>query len=273
MTAGNEARIRSIHHLAATDHRAEGHAVARGLCIDRDVRLHACTRGSAGEAEAPARADFIHHEHTATGTHGIGHALEEIFAWLLAAHGFHDHGGDVRAQRIQRLFKRGPVVVTEGNGRALQFARDTQRLQSGDEVPIERSGVAEVRREIPIVPAMIAAEGDAAAPRGRARDAHREREGIATTASIAHLARPRMQREQQRGEGDFLRCIQRAIRAQRQAPSHRCIHLGIGIAEQHRAHAAGEVQVAAPLHVPHARAAGLREIGGPGDGIEALRAL
>jgi hypothetical protein len=57
-------------------------------------------------------------------------------------------------------------------------------------VAIERALLTEVRREVPVVPTVIATERHARAPRGSAGDAHGDRHGVAAAAGVAHPAGP-----------------------------------------------------------------------------------
>ena len=103
------------------------------------------------------------------------------------------------------LVERGEIVVLEGSRRAEELAGNALGLEAGKEVSIERALLAEIRRQVPVVPAMVPAEGHAGATSGGAGDTHGNRHGIAAAAGVAHLAGPGVQRKEGLRQLDLLR--------------------------------------------------------------------
>jgi hypothetical protein len=238
---------------------------SRSTSLSHTRRCQAQCRARRGsrKAKAPSARHFIEHKHRTGGMAGIDHVLQETITRELAAHRLHHHGGDFAIELLQRGTEGFRIVVAKRHRRARQLSRHTERLQTGQKMTIQRGIIAEVRGEIPIAPTMIAAEGDAAFASRRSRDAHREPEGLAAAASIAHLPGPRMQIEQYIGEFHLIRRRQRGIAAEIHATLHRRVHLIIRMAEQNGSDAAGEVRVAPAIEIPDARALRPRKIRGP----------
>ena len=204
---------------------------------------------------------------------GIDHVLQEAIARELAAHRLHHHGGKLAIELLQRGLEGRGIVVAKRHCRARQLTRHAERLKAWQQMTIERGIIAEVRGEIPIAPAVVTAEGDAAfACRGTC-NAHRETERLATAASVAHLAGPGMQIEQLIGEFHLIGRSQRGVAAEIHAAFYCRIHLVIGMAEQNGSDAAGEVGVAFAIEIPDAGAFGAAEVGRPGLRIEEVGAF
>ena len=67
---------------------------------------------------------------------------------------------------------------------------------------------SKIRGQIPIVPSVIAAEGDFIAARVRSRNAHRYRHGLASRTGVPHHFGPRMDLAEKIGKLHLLRTVQ-----------------------------------------------------------------
>ena len=145
-----------------------------------------------------------------------------------------------------------------------EAARHALGVEARQQMAVERGGLAEIGAEIPVVPAVIAAERHHVAAGGGARDADRDRHGLAAGAAEAHHVRPGMQFDQQFGELDILGAVQRRHRAHVDRGLHRGVDVGIGKAEDGGADAAiAHVEIGLAVEVDDLGALGRLEIGRP----------
>ena len=61
---------------------------------------------------------------------------------------------------VDDILKLFAVVVGEGQYGALQFAGYSQWIQPGQQVPVKGIVLAQVRGEIPVVPAVVTTDGN-----------------------------------------------------------------------------------------------------------------
>ena len=181
-------------------------------------------------AVTQAAGDLVDHEHAARGAAAGRDLLQEVVFRHLRTHRFHHHAGEVVAQLGQGRLKGGKVVVFERQRRALEFARHALRLEAGEQVAVEGIGLAEVGGQIPVMPAVVAAESHAAAAGGGAGNAHAHGHGVAPAAGVADLAGPRVHGEELVGEFHLLRVDQGAVGAEREPAGDRGGDVQIGIA-------------------------------------------
>ena len=106
------------------------------------------------------------------------------------------------------------VVEVERLHQSGEAARHAPRVETGQQMAVERGGFAEIGAEIPVVPAVIAAERHHVAPGGGARDAHRDGHRFAAGTAEADHVRPGMQLDQQLGELDLFGAVKGRHRTQ-----------------------------------------------------------
>ena len=141
-----------------------------------------------------------------------------------------------------------------GPGEALRHAVAAPAPGAGGP---EAVAAAEVHREVPVVPAVVAAEGHLVAAGRGAGDADRLGHHLAAAPGVAHHVRPGVQLEQQLGQTDVLRRVEGAHRAGLHRVDDGLLHVRVGVAQRRGSDADhGEVEVAAPVEVPDLAARG-----------------
>ncbi len=166
------------------------------------------------------------------------------------------------------------LVEVERMHQSGEAARHALGVEAGQQMAVERGGVAEIGAKIPVMPAVIAAERHHVAAGRGARDPHRDRHRLAAGAPEADHVRPRMQLDQQLGELDILGAIERRHRAHVDRALDRRVDVGIGEAEDGGADAAiAHVEIGPAVEVDDLGALGRFEIGRPLFGQEHFRAL
>ena len=109
----------------------------------------------------------------------------------------------------QHLLERIEVVVQERSGRPGQPARHTGRFEAREQMTVERRVGPEVRREVPVVPAVVAAERHRRLAGRGASDANGDRARLAPRPSEPHHVRPRMHGDEAFGEVHLFRTVER----------------------------------------------------------------
>ena len=137
-----------------------------------------------------------------------------------------------------------------------------------------RLHIGKVRREIPVVPAVVAADRHVVAAGEGPRRPHRHGHCLTTGSGESGHRRPGVNRDEFLGELHLIEGLQRAHRARLHAADHRGIHVRIGVAQNAGEDAAGRhVDELPPLGVDHLAAAGLLVVGRPLVGRKKLRPL
>ena len=78
---------------------------------------------------------------------GINDVLQESIARELAAHRLRYDGSELAIELLHRGLERRGIVVAKRHRRARQLARHAERLKTGQQMPVERGIIAEVRGE------------------------------------------------------------------------------------------------------------------------------
>ena len=220
-----------------------------------------------------AAGDLVEEEHRADLVGDLPRALEEAGDVAGAADRLHDDGRQLVAADVDDLPQGVQVAVGEGMGGAGEALGHAARLEAGEQMPLEPVAV-EIHREVPVVPAVVAAEGDLVPAGGGTGHAHRLGHNLPAAAGVTDHVRPGVELEEQLGQRHFLRGVEGAHRPGLDRVDDRLLHVGVGVAQRRGADADhGEVQVAAAVEVPHLAALGLGVVGRPQVGEVHLRPL
>ncbi len=232
VTAADERLVRAFHGVSGADDRRHGMAVADGLREQGHVGMHAEPQVRPPEIEPPPDGDLVEDQERAVPVGAVAHEFEETRFRVVVAAGFHDHGRKLAATLVQHGLEFLAAAVAERVGGAAQFLRHAAGLEPGQQVTVERIVFAEVGGKVPVVPAVVPADGNVAAPGGCAGNAHGHRGRFAPAPRVAHLVGPRVNRKQPVRQGDFFGRIQCGPAAQRDPPAYGAGHVRIGVAEQ-----------------------------------------
>ena len=100
------------------------------------------------------------------------------------------------------------IIVLKRKHRAGKVARDTGGAQPGKKLAVQIAGVADVRRQIPVMPAVIPAEGYLVASACGAGNADRDRIRLTTCSRKPRHIRPGMHGNQPFRQCNFLMAVQ-----------------------------------------------------------------
>src|SRR4029079_12361360 len=143
-------------------------------------------------------------QHRAVLRRDLPRAFEETWNPARAPDGLHHDGSELVPPGLDDLPEGVQVPVREGVSGAGEPTRDTLWIEPGQQVALEVIASGEVHREVPVVPAVVATEGNLV-PSGRGPgDAHRLGHHLAASAGVADHVRPGVELEQQLSEGDVL---------------------------------------------------------------------
>src|SRR5262249_18611856 len=156
------------------------------------------------------------------------------------------------------------VVVVEGHDGVAKPLRYAVGIKPGEEVSGEGLVGAEIRREVPIVPAVVSAHRDFIAARRGACDTNRDRVRLATGASETNHLRPRVKVAESFREVRFLGAVEGRHVAGVDRLPNRCVDLRMTVAERVRADPHDRhVDVLLVVEVPYAAPLRLAEVRGP----------
>src|SRR5262249_51729719 len=116
--------------------------------------------------------------------------------------------------------------------------------------------------QVPVVPAVVAAEEDPVAAGGAAGDAHGHGAGLPAALGVAHHLGAGDGPAQLLGQLDLQLVVDRVDGARGDLPAHRLVHDGVAVAEDDGADARGPVDVLVPIDVSEARPAGAGGVDG-----------
>jgi hypothetical protein len=199
----------------------------------------------AAERVTEVRHDLVPDEDGAVPVCQRAHATEEVVFGLVAAL-LQDHRGVFAGMRVERRRERLETVVGERRQQAGQRRRDAGGPHRGARVPV--------------LPAVVAAVGDALAPGVRARQADRRRRGVRAVLHEAHLLGARHEVDDALRDLDLERMEQREDGALARLSRHRFRDRRIGMAEQHCAERHRVVDVLVAVRIGDAAAAAADEI-------------
>ena len=264
----------ALHGGRGADDGADGVAVAQALAERGQVRVHPEAGVRPGALQAEADGGLVEDQQRADAVRLGADVLQVAGIGVLPPARLHHHGrqpvavlGDDAVELLQ-------VAPLEDLRRAAQLARHAERLQPRHQVAAQRVALAQVGRQVPVVPAVVTADRDHRAVGGRAGDAHRDGHRLAAGARQPHPFRPGVQPAQQVGQLQLLARIQGRAAPQADAPDHRTGDVRVAEPKDGRADPVrGAVEEVASRLVPHLAAAGLAEVGRPLPGRHAVRVL
>lgn len=270
--AADEGSLRRLHDFASPDRRGDGVAVSKGLAEHRHVRLDPVFLVQSSKSLPESGGAFVEDQHDPAFRAKPPHLLEELVSGAHVADHLHlDHSNVMFGEQAFEFVE--PIVVEREYG-SLERTRYSIGAQTREEMPIEVLFIAEVRRQVPIVPSVVAADGDLVPPRRRPRDPNGNRVGLASTTCEAGHPGPWMEFDQPFGQVHLLRAIQAAHVARLHGLQHRLVHLRVPVSKSVGADAHdGHVDVFVPVQVPNLATLGFAEICGPLFGQEHLRPL
>ena len=163
---------------------------------------------------------------------------------------FHDHAGHLTPVLLQQLSQRVQIVVFEGQGGVQQASGDSQRGDSVHEVLFQGSTRGQIGRQVPVVPAVIAAKGHLVPAGGCPGDADGYHVGLPAALAEAHHFGAGNDLGQQFGGLD----LQGVVDGQPGTPGGLLLnspdHARKGMPQKYRAGAEIEVQILVAVHVP-----------------------
>ena len=238
--AGDERSLGRLHQRRPANHSGHRMAVANCLGKHRHIRLDSIPQVCSPERHPPTNRNLIEDEHRAGLATQLANGFEKAGLRMRRACRLHDHGGQARAVFPHDLRQLFGLVVRERQGRAGQSGGDAARIESRQKMLFQRVGRSfprKVGRQIPVVPAMVSAEGDQISARGSSRDMRGDGHRLAAGACVADVFCPRMQLDQQLGQFDLLRTVQCRHAASLHARNYCGRDVGIVVTEQARTNA------------------------------------
>ena len=160
------------------------------------------------------------------------------------------------AMLLEQILQHVQVAVGKGYGRAGENARNPGGINVGKGVLTAFRVHQVVRRLVPVVPAVVAAEKDLVLVGGSPGDAHRHRAGLAAALGIAHHFGAGYGGDQLFGQLDLLRIVDRVDTAAIDLLLDRRVHHLVGVAQNHGADGVDPVDVLVAVHVDKARSPG-----------------
>ena len=264
----------ALHGGRGTDHRADGVAVAQALAERGQIRVHPEAGVRPGTRQAEADGGLVEDQQRADAVRLVADVLQVAGVGVLSPARLHHHGSQPVAVLGDDAVEALQVAPLEDLRRAAQLARHAERLQPRHQVAAQRVALAQVGRQVPVVPAVVAADRDHRAVGGRAGDAHRHGHRLAAGARQPHAFRPGVQAAQEIGQLQLLARVERRATPQADAPDHRAGDVRVAEPQDGRADPVrGAVEEVASRLVPHLAAARLAEVGRPLAGRHAVRVL
>src|SRR5216684_4348555 len=117
----------------------------------------------------------------------ITDAFEKAGVGLATANRLHHDGGQIGSVSLNYALELAGAVVVKWQRRSGQTPWHSGRLETREQVTVERTPASQIRRQIPIMPAMVTAERYLLTAGPGSRDSHRYRHRLAAAARVAHL--------------------------------------------------------------------------------------
>src|SRR3989344_3216775 len=140
----------------------------------------------------PSDGYLIKNEYGACFVGDATNFLQEMVLRLDVVYRLHHDGREILAGFLYYCLELPDVVVVEGQDRAAQALRHAGGQKPREQVLLEAVLAREVGREIPVVPAVVAAKGDDVLAGISARDALGNGHCLPAAARIAHHVGPWM---------------------------------------------------------------------------------
>ena len=192
-----------------------------------------------------AAADFVEDEQRAVLVSEIFDAFQETGRGRTKADRLHDDRSKLSGVIVEQFLQGIEIVVDEGM---------SQRAHGAGNARISRRAA-----DIPILPAMVAAAGNAIAAGKRARSANRSRSGIGPILAEAHLLGTRNNPHKALGQFHLERMRQGEAVALSQLLGDGLIHFFMRVTENVRQQSLDVIDVLVAIHVPNAAAFALCE--------------
>ena len=201
--------------------------------------------------ELPANRYFVKDKYRAGLVGNRPNLLEKPILWLIVMERLHNNCGEPLPRVLYDGLELLKMVVTKRHNTALQSSRHALRIKPCEQVLLEPIVAAEIRREIPIGPAVIPAERDDVATRVRARDTHRNSHRLSPATREARHMRPGVYLAQELSQLHLFWRIQRRHRAAVDSVFDCSIHIRVGVAEETTPHChPAHIVIMIPVEVP-----------------------
>ena len=180
--------------------------------------------------------DFVEHQQRAMLARQFGDALEKSFRRRHRRHRLEDDSGEFARPFAQQLLQGVQIVVVEAMGQRPRRHR--------------HAAVARGAADVPILPAMIAANSHMIAAGEGAGNADAAGGGVGAVLAEAHGIGARHHLDDQLGDLDLDLMGQREDHAVFKLAAHRCRHVGIVVAQGHRRQAVDEIDILVAIGIP-----------------------
>ena len=233
--ARNERLLGGLHHLAAADDRGDRMTVAEGLGEHGDVGLDAVAKVGSAQSETPAGRDLVEHQtaparwhKSRTPSRKPGSGSSDRVGSMTTAASRSPWRSTIAESSSSRLYVNGSVVPASCDG-------TPRGSKPGQQVAVEPPPVVlggEIRGQVPVVPAVVAADGHEVAAGARPGDPHGDGHGLAAGPGEADVFGPGVQPDEQPGQFDLLGIVERTHRTVLDAADHGGGHVGVGVAQR-----------------------------------------
>ena len=217
----------------------------------------------AAEGLTEAAGAFVENQDDAVLVAETTDVLQITFGRAEVTADFHLHGSEVGgvADNLLNLLE---IVVVERDGRAAQALGDTGRRNAGQQMTGQGIIFTQVHGHIPVVPAVVTADGDLILSRIGTGNTNAHGVGFTASAGIAHAAGPGIHLNQALGQIHFFGAVQGGEVSVADYFHHGFIHFFAGIAQRIGAHThQTAVNVFTAVQVPYMAALGFAVIGRP----------